>query len=133
MLKNKKYLVIEATFKLQKGDQLIIQKTMTNNTKIRYENQPMYFGSAGSFFLWNHAQHGSLYEKYKDSNLVGYRVGDAILYTYNIAFIVNLGNGTSSQVMEIVIYIEKIMKEKYKIEIKREVVIIGTFNDIEYY
>ena len=32
MLKNKKYIVIEATFKLEKGDQMVIQKTMTNNT-----------------------------------------------------------------------------------------------------
>ena len=133
MLKTKKYIVIEAKFKLQKGDQLIIQKTMTNNTIKRYEKQPMYFGSAGCFFVWNHKKHGSMYEKYKESNLVSYRVGNVMIYTYNIAFIVNLGKGTSSQVMEIVTHVEKIMKEKYKIEIKREVVIIGTFNDIEYY
>jgi UDP-N-acetylenolpyruvoylglucosamine reductase len=35
--------------------------------------------------------------------------------------------------MEIVQYIEKKMKEKYKIEIKREVIVIGSFNDLEYY
>ena len=133
MLKTKKYIVIEAMFKLQKGDQMIIQKTMTDNTKKRYEKQPMYFGSAGCFFVWYHTKHGSMYEKYKELNLISYRVGNAMIYTYNIAFIVNLGNGTSSQVMEIVTHIEKIMKEKYKIEMKREVVVIGTFNDIEYY
>ena len=133
ILKTKKYMVIEAIFKLRKGDQMKIQKTMTNNTKKRYEKQPMYFGSAGCFFVWNHKKHGSMYQKYKDSNLVSYRVGNIMIYTYNIAFIVNLGKGTSSQVMEIVNHIEKIMKEKYKIEIKREVVVIGSFNDIEYY
>ena len=133
MLKTKKYIVIEAMFKLQKGDQMIIQKTMTDNTKKRYEKQPMYFGSAGCFFVWDHSKHGSMYEKYKELNLISYRVGNAMIYTYNIAFIVNLGKGTSSQVMEIVTHIEKIMKEKYKIEMKREVVVIGTFNDIEYY
>ena len=133
MLKTKKYIVIEAAFKLNKGDQLIIQKTMTNNTKMRYEKQPMYFGSAGCFFIWNHHKHGGMYEKYKESGLVSYRVGDAMIYTYNIAFIVNLGKGTASQVMEIVMHIEKIMKEKYKIEIRREVIVIGSFKDIQYY
>ena len=64
MLKDKKYIVVEATFKLEKGDQMKIQKTMTENTKMRYEKQPMYFGSAGSFFKWNHQKYGSLYEKY---------------------------------------------------------------------
>ena len=133
MLKDKKFIVIEATFKLKKGDQLVIQKKMTNNTKKRYEKQPMYFGSAGCFFGWDHEKYGSMFEKYKESNLVGYRVGNVMIYTYNISFIVNLGKGTSLQVMEIVQYIEKIMKEKYKIEMKREVIVIGTFNDIEYY
>ena len=133
MLKTKKYIVIEAIFKLQKGDQMIIQKKMTNNTERRYKKQPMYFGSAGCFFIWDHNKYGSMYEKYKESNLVGYRVGNIMIYTYNISFIINLGKGTSSQVMEIVQYIEKIMKEKYKIKINREVVLIGTFDDIEYY
>ena len=133
MLKTKKYIIIEAIFKLQKGDQIIIQRAMTNNTKIRYEKQPMYFGSAGCFFVWDHDKDGSMYKKYKESNLVSYRVGNAMIYTYNIAFIVNLGNATSSQVIEIVRYIEKIMKKKYKIKIRREVILIGSFNNIEYY
>ena len=107
MLKDKKYLIIEATFELKKGNQIKIQKTMTDNTKKRYEKQPMYFGSAGCFFIWNHNKHGSMYEKYKESNLVSYRIGNVMIYTYNIAFIVNLGKGTGSQVMDIVTYRKK--------------------------
>ena len=126
LLKDKNYIVIEAIFELKKGDKMIIQKTMTNNTAKRYENQPMYFGSAGSFFVWDY-RFGSMYKKYQESNLVSYRVGNAMIFTDNIAFIVNLGNGTASQVMEIVLYIEKIMKEKYNIQMRREVVVIGTF------
>ena len=133
LLKDKKYIVIEAEFKLKKGDKMRIQKTMTENTKMRYDKQPMYFGSAGSFFIWDHNKYGSMYEKYKESNLVSYKVGNIMIYTYNISFIVNLGQGTASEVMEIVNHIEKIMKEKYKIEIRREVIVIGLFNDIEYY
>ena len=66
-------------------------------------------------------------KKYKESNIVGYRIGNVMIYTYNIAFIVNLGKGTASQIMDIVTYVEKIMKEKYNIEIKREVIVIGSF------
>lgn len=106
---------------------------MTDNTKRRYEKQPMYFGSAGCFFVWNHSKHGSMYEKYKENKLISYRVGNAMIYTYNIAFIVNLGKANASDVMEIVTHIEKIMKEKYRIEMRREVVTIGSFNGIDYY
>ena len=133
LLKDKKYLVVEATFKLKMGNKIVIQKTMTDNTKNRYEKQPMYFGSAGCFFVWNHGKHGSMYEKYKENNLVSYQVGNAMIYTYNIAFIVNLGKAKASDVMAIVTHIEKVMKEKYKIEMRREVVTIGSFNGINYY
>ena len=133
MLKDKKYIVVEATFKLEKGPQLEIQKKMTENTKMRYAKQPMYFGSAGCFFKWDHEKHGGMYVKYKESGLVSYRVGNAMIYTYNIAFIVNLGQATSSDVMAIVNRIEKIMKDKYAIDIEREVVVIGSFKDIDYY
>ena len=102
LLKDKKYLIIEATFELKKGDQIIIQKTMTN-TKMRYEKQPMYFGSAGCFFIWDHAKYGSMHEKYKESNLDSYKIGNVIIYTDN------------------------------NIEIKREVIVIGIINNINYY
>ena len=133
MLKDKKYIVIEAIFKLEKGDQMKIQKKMTENTKMRYKKQPMYFGSAGCFFKWNYEKHGGMYVKYKESNLVSYRVGNAMVYTYNISFIVNLGQATSSDIMAIVNHIEKKMKDKYHIDMQREVVVIGPFNGINYY
>ncbi len=127
-LRDNKYLVIEATFNLIKIDKMIIQKTMADLTSRRYANQPMYFPNAGSFFIWDKNKFGSLYEKYKENNLVGYSVGDAMIYKNNIAFIVNFGNAKSSDVYEIVIHVEKIMKFKYNINIKREVIILGSFS-----
>ena len=127
LLQDKKYLVIEATFNLIKDSRLKIQKTMADHTSLRYSKQPMYFPSAGCFFVWVKLKHGSLYEKYKENNLVSYKVGDAMIYTHNIAFIVNLGNAKSSDVYEIAIHVEKIMKSKYNLDIKREVVILGSF------
>ena len=127
MLKDKKYIVIEATFNLIKDDKIKIQKAMADHTSLRYSHQPMYFPSAGCFFVWMKPKHGSLYEKYKENNLVSYKVGDAMIYTYNIAFIVNLGNAKSSDVYEIVTHVENVMKSKYNIDIKREVVVLGSF------
>ena len=128
LLKEKKYMVIEAVFNLKIDDKIIIQKRMADHTSRRYSNQPMYFPSAGCFFVWIKVKFGSLFEKYKESNLVGYRVGDAMIYTHNIAFIVNLGNAKSSEVYELVTHIEKVMKTKYNIEIRREVIVLGSFN-----
>lgn len=126
-LKDEKYIVIEATFNLIKENRIIIQKTMADHTSLRYARQPKYFPSAGCFFVWMKPKHGSLYKKYRENNLVSYRVGDAMISTYNIAFIVNLGNATSSDVYKIAIHVENIMKIKYNLNIKREVIVLGSF------
>ena len=81
-----------------------------------------------AFFVWNKPKFGSLYEKYKENNLVSYRIRDSMIYTHNIAFIVNLGNAKASEVYEIVIHVEKIFQEKYNINIRREVVVLGSFS-----
>ena len=128
MLKEKKYMVIEATFKLIKENKIKIQKVMTAHTSKRYFKQPKYFPNAGCFFAWEKTKYGSLYEKYKENNLVSYRVGDAMIYTYNIAFIVNLGNASASHVYDIVTHVEKVIKDKYNIVIRREVVVLGQFS-----
>ena len=128
LLKDKKYMVFEASFKLIKEDKMIIQKRMADHTSRRYSKQPMYFPSAGCFFVWFKPKFGSLYEKYKENNLVSYRIGDAMIYTHNIAFIVNLGSARASDVYQIVIHVEKIFREKYNIEIRREVIVLGSFS-----
>ena len=128
LLKKKKYLIIEAVFKLTKDDKLIIQKTMADHTAKRYSRQPMYFPSAGSFFVWNKKKNGSLFEKYKENNLVGYKIGDAMIYIHNIAFIVNLGNAKASDVFKICIHVQKVIKSKYNIEINPEVIFLGSFD-----
>lgn len=127
ILKDKKFIVIEATFKLVKTDKMFIQKLMADYTSQRYAYQPMYFLSAGSFFIWDRKKFGSLYKKYKENSLVGYKIGDAMIYTHNIAFIVNLGKAKSLDIYKIVLHVEKIMLTKYNIYIKREVVLLGFF------
>ena len=128
LLKKKKYLIIEAVFKLTKDDKLIIQKTMADHTAKRYSRQPMYFPSAGSFFVWNKKKNGSLFEKYNENNLVGYKIGDAMIYIRNIAFIVNLGNAKASDVFKICVHVQKVIKSKYNIKINPEVIFLGSFD-----
>ena len=127
LLQDKKYLVIEAIFKLIKIDKMIIQKEMADHTSKRYSRQPMHFPSTGSFFAWDKRAFGSLYQKYKENNLVGFQIGNTMIYKYNIAFIVNFGNAKSSDVLKIVEHVEKIFKLKYNITVRREVVFLGNF------
>ena len=56
-----------------------------------------------------------------------------MIYTYNIAFIINLGNSNSNEIMAVVEHIEKVMEEKFTIKMRREVIVIGNFNETNYY
>ena len=47
MIKDNKYMVIEATFNLVKEDKIVIQKSMSDHTSLRYSRLPMYFPSTG--------------------------------------------------------------------------------------
>ena len=102
-LKEEKYMVIGATFNIIKEDKMIIQILISDHTRRRYSNQPMYFPRTGCFFICFKTKFRNLYEKYKENNLVSYRLGDAMIYTHNIAFIVNLGNSRVSDIYPIVI------------------------------
>ena len=51
-----------------------------------------------------------------------------MIYTHSINFIVNLGSAKSSDVYEVATHVEKTMKSRYNIEIKREVIVIGSFS-----
>ena len=50
----------------------------------------------GPFFYLERYKYWSMHEKYKESNLISYRIGNIMIYTYNIAFIVNWGKGIAS-------------------------------------
>lgn len=41
-----------------------------------------------------------------------------MIYTHNIAFIVNLGKAKASEVYEIATHVEKVFKNKYNISIR---------------
>ena len=56
-----------------------------------------------------------------------------MLYSENISFIVNLGQATFEQIMEIVNHMERMIKNRFNIDMEREVVVIGSFNNIEYF
>ena len=56
-----------------------------------------------------------------------------MIYTFNISFIINLGKVTAEYVLKIVNKVERVIKEKYNIVIRREVVIIGIIKGVEYY
>jgi UDP-N-acetylmuramate dehydrogenase len=116
-------IVLEAEFELVKGDRTVIVAQMQKNKDYRKETQPWNFPCAGSIFrnpLPNYA--GKLIE---EAGLKGYQIGGAKISEMHGNFIVNAGNGTAKDVLDLIQYIKDKIQNLYGIEIETEVEIIG--------
>ena len=61
----------------------------------------------------------------QDSNLQGYRIGGVEVSTKHAGFMVNVDNGTATDYEALIHHVQKIVKEKFDVELNTEVRIIG--------
>ena len=116
-------IVLEAEFALTKGDRAAIVSQMQKNKDYRKETQPWNFPCAGSIFrnpLPNYA--GKLIE---DAGLKGYQIGGAKISEMHGNFIVNAGNATARDVLDLIQYIKDTIQNSYGIKMETEVEIVG--------
>lgn len=116
-------IVLEAEFALTKGDRAAIVSQMQKNKDYRKETQPWNFPCAGSIFrnpLPNYA--GKLIE---DAGLKGYQIGGAKVSEMHGNFIVNAGNASARDVLDLIQYIKDTIQNSYGIKMETEVEIIG--------
>lgn len=121
--KEKPGIVVEAVFQLTAGDRETIVAEMQKNKDYRRETQPWNFPCAGSIFrnpLPNYA--GQLIEK---AGLKGYQIGGAKISEMHGNFIVNTGNATAVDVLNLIQYIQQAILEKFSVKMETEVEIIG--------
>ena len=96
---------------------------MDEYTRYRKEKQPIEYPSAGSTF-----KRGNDYITAKlieDAGLKNFSVGDAQVSIKHSGFIINKGNATSEDVIQLIEYIKKVIYEKFDKKIELEIEIIG--------
>ena len=120
--KNKNNYVLSTTFELKYGDREIMQNLIAERRRKRLASQPLNMPSAGSVFRNpTNMYAGELIEK---SNLKGYTIGGAKVSEKHANFIVNNGNATGKDIVELIKKIQKDVKENYNVELKLEQIII---------
>lgn len=117
------FVIISAEFKLIRKDVLEIKEKMQENSTARKEKQPLEYPNAGSTFKRPDGFYvGTMIE---ELGLKGYRIGDAEISTKHAGFIVNRGNATAKDVMEVIEYTKNKVYEKYGVKLENEIEIIG--------
>lgn len=123
ILSKEKLIVLEATFSLQKGVKEEIQNKINEYQNWRKEKQPLEFPNAGSTFKRGD---GFITAQLIDQcGLKGYNIGGAEVSTKHAGFIVNKGNATAKDVIELTNYIKEKVYEKFQKNIELEIEVLG--------
>ena len=123
LLKEEKYIVLEVELKLQKGKKEEIQEKIEKYSKYRKEKQPMEYPSAGSTF--KRGEDFITAKLIDDAGLKGYSIGGAEVSTKHSGFIINKGNATAKDVLDLVEYIKDEVYKKFNKNIELEIEVIG--------
>ena len=121
--KNNRLIILGTEIKLEEGNKEEIQKTINENIKFRKETQPINLPSAGCVF--KRGQNFISSKLIDECGLKGLNVGDAKVSEKHAGFIVNTGNSTAEDVLKLMEMIKQKVYEKYKVEIEREIEILG--------
>jgi len=100
-----------------------IKRKMEENLKIRKSTQPLNYPSAGSTF-----KRGKDFITAKlidECGLKGYSIGGAQVSEIHAGFIVNKGNATAKDVLDLADHVKKAVFEKFGKEIELEVEVLG--------
>ena len=120
---NKNYIILKTTFCLKKGDKKEIENKIIEYRNWRKEKQPLEYPNAGSTF-----KRGKDFITAKlidECGLKGYKIGGAQVSEKHAGFIINTGNATSKDILELIEYVQKTVYEKCKKYIELEIEIMG--------
>lgn len=116
-------IVINATFQLEKGNKKEVKETIDDLTQRREEKQPLEYPSAGSTFKRPEGYFAG--KLIQDSGLKGYSIGGAAVSSKHSGFVINKGNATAKDILDLIAYIQKEVKRQFGVELHPEVRIIG--------
>lgn len=119
-------IILSVTFKLEKGDPLETLKLIKENNDKRLATQPLDTKNVGSIF--KNPEGFSAGKLIDDLGLKGYHIGDAYVSDKHANFIVNKGNATYLDVLNLISYIKLNVFENYKISLEVEPKIISWSN-----
>ncbi|MCR4292486.1 MAG: UDP-N-acetylenolpyruvoylglucosamine reductase, partial [Candidatus Kuenenia sp.] len=125
ILHKQKDIVLDVTFQLSQKPKSEIKSVMEANREWRKTKQPQLpdFPSCGSVFKKiEDIGAGRLIEQ---AGLKGMRIGDAEISRKHANFIVNLGNAKANDVLALIQYTQKTVKEKSGYSLDTEIMVVG--------
>ena len=118
ILKEKKYICLNATLILEPKEKEEILNLIKTRKQKRLATQPLNYPNAGSVFT--NPKNDFAGRLIEEAGLKGYKIGDAMISEKHANFIVNHGHASGKDIKELIEFIQKQIKQKYNIELKTE-------------
>lgn len=116
-------VAVSVSLGLSKGKREQIQEQMKELAAKRKEKQPISLPSAGSFFKRPKGHFAG--KLIQDAGLKGLSVGGAQVSPLHSGFIVNTGNATASDIIQLMEVVQAAVSDKFGVKLEPEVRIIG--------
>ena len=116
-------VIVEVELDLETGVQEEIYSYMKELTKKRVEKQPLSFPSAGSTFKRPEGYFAG--KLIQDSGCKGLSVGGALVSPKHAGFIVNNGDATARDILDLIKLVQMRVKDEFEVDLETEVRIIG--------
>lgn len=122
------YIVLDATFSFEKGEEDKIYQRMQELKEKRAEKQPLEYPSAGSTFKRPEGYFAG--KLIMDSGLRGHQIGKAMVSNKHCGFVINTGDATAVEVYTLINYIKDTVFKNYGVVLEPEVKLLGDFDTI---
>lgn len=116
-------IILEAQLKLEKGQSDLIKERVNDILKLRQEKHPLNYPNAGSIFKNPPGEPaGKIIE---ELGLKGVNCGGAHVSSKHANFIINKGQATATNVLELIALIQTKARDEKGLVLETEVIIIG--------
>lgn len=116
-------IATEVTMAFEKGDRDEVRRKMAELNARRRDKQPLNLPSAGSVFKRPEGYYSG--QLIQECGLKGHTIGGAQVSDKHCGFIVNIGNATSRDILDLIECVRKTVYEKKGVLLEPEVKIIG--------
>ena len=116
------YIVLSATLQLAEGKRDAIRAKIEDLTARRQEKQPLEYPSCGSVFKRPEGYFAG--KLISDAGLKGYRIGGAQVSEKHAGFIINTGGAKAQDVLDLIAYVQKTVREQSGVSLECEVRIL---------
>ncbi len=117
------WIILKGRFQLKRGKKEEILDRMKSYSERRRRTQPLDDPSAGSIF--KNPKEGPAGKWIEEAGLKGFRMGQARVSDLHANFIINAGKAKAKEVIDLMEWVERRVREVKGISLEREVKVVG--------